>query len=370
MIDVEMKPLQELEQLVAKSEGEFISTIRAPRSSLVRAPHVQIGSKDCPPITNFAYSSIMVANFRDAIVTQTGAVIVHEKYVVEETVEGSLESNGFMKTDQGYQFDNEDLEVLEQDIITFSKFGIFNYSIFLAEIMPVAHLLSLTQGFSSRDYLIHFPSFMSEDAITLRWTALGSSGFSPERAVKTIKAGVRAPNVGLGKANDRYKNHRSSELSLSVSSTLKANLSSPLDSPIRRVYIHRDGNTARRIANFDEIIPVLEKHNITAICLDKMSLAEQVELFSKLDLVIAEHGAGLVNTMFMRPGSVVIEMFPEPLVGRWAFRMIAHTFKLFYCFSTFTVPVGWQWDKDPIHLKKETVENLLKLFSQNKHAHG
>eukprot|EP00596_Hydrurales_sp_CCMP1899_P002572 CAMPEP_0119038342 /NCGR_PEP_ID=MMETSP1177-20130426/7213_1 /TAXON_ID=2985 /ORGANISM="Ochromonas sp, Strain CCMP1899" /LENGTH=268 /DNA_ID=CAMNT_0007000813 /DNA_START=858 /DNA_END=1664 /DNA_ORIENTATION=+ len=47
----------------------------------------------------------------------------------------------------------------------------------------------------------------------------------------------------------------------------------------------------------------------------------QIKLFHSADITIAIHGAGLTNTMFMRPGGVVIEVVPKfdsrhsPMVG-------------------------------------------------------
>jgi capsular polysaccharide biosynthesis protein len=47
----------------------------------------------------------------------------------------------------------------------------------------------------------------------------------------------------------------------------------------------------------------------------------QIKMFHRADIAIAIHGAGLTNTMFMRPGGVVIEVIPKfdtrhlPMVG-------------------------------------------------------
>ena len=38
--------------------------------------------------------------------------------------------------------------------------------------------------------------------------------------------------------------------------------------------------------------------------------ADQFALFSTHGIIVAPHGAGLTNTMFLPPGSAVIEMFP------------------------------------------------------------
>ena len=128
----------------------------------------------------------------------------------------------------------------------------------------------------------------------------------------------------------------------------------------RRIYIHRQG-VARSVDNFEGIRSLLQNFDVEPVSLEKLSISEQVNLFSKADLVVAEHGAGLVNTIFMRPGSTVVEVFPEPLVGRWAFRVIAHLFNLYYNFNCFQTPAGWRWDRDSISLEKNSLHALMKL---------
>ena len=47
----------------------------------------------------------------------------------------------------------------------------------------------------------------------------------------------------------------------------------------------------------------------------------QIELFHRADIAIGVHGAGLTNTMYMKPGGVVVELLPyfdsrhAPIVG-------------------------------------------------------
>ena len=42
--------------------------------------------------------------------------------------------------------------------------------------------------------------------------------------------------------------------------------------------------------------------------------AEQVSVFCNADVIVAVHGAGLANLIFARPGTTVIEIFPENFV--------------------------------------------------------
>ena len=51
--------------------------------------------------------------------------------------------------------------------------------------------------------------------------------------------------------------------------------------------------------------PPFEFHNLQ---LEKTTLQEQVDYFDKAAIVIAQHGAGLVNALWMRPNSIVVEL--------------------------------------------------------------
>jgi hypothetical protein len=363
MLQVQMKPLAELMSLTQSGSPlagvMSAAVVRERTSSTIRPPQVQTGSTDCPPIRDFAYPQIVVAEFENAIVTQTGAVIVNDRFVIEETVEGSLESNGFASEDGKCWFDDSNLEVLDEDITNFCKFGIFNYSIFVTEIMPCAYLMSLNAQYAKRRFYIHFPGFMSEGATALRWEALGACGFSKARSFTTSKMGLRARRVSIAKVNDRYKNHRANLVTPSVASMLRMVYADPYQNTPRRIYIHRQG-VARSVDNFESMLALLRTFDVEPVSLESLSIRQQVNLFSKAD-VVAEHGAGLVNTIFMRPGSTVVEVFPEPLIGRWAFRLIAHLFKLNYNFNSFAVPLEWRWDSDPIHLDTNSIQALLKL---------
>jgi Glycosyltransferase 61 len=80
---------------------------------------------------------------------------------------------------------------------------------------------------------------------------------------------------------------------------------------------------------FDEILASLERsfpnHRVDVFSDSDMKLMKcrecQIRMFSDADVTIAIHGAGLTNTMFMRPGGIVVEVIPTfdsrhaPLIG-------------------------------------------------------
>jgi hypothetical protein len=73
------------------------------------------------------------------------------------------------------------------------------------------------------------------------------------------------------------------------------------------------GATRRSIVNHKDLNLVLQSmvkepfefHNLQ---LEKIAFEQQVEYFSQACVVIAQHGAGLANCIWMQPGSVVIEL--------------------------------------------------------------
>ncbi|MBR8827143.1 MAG: DUF563 domain-containing protein [Gomphosphaeria aponina SAG 52.96 = DSM 107014] len=78
---------------------------------------------------------------------------------------------------------------------------------------------------------------------------------------------------------------------------------------LKRIYISRRNASYRRVLNEEELISCLEKLNVTVVTLETLPVREQAALFSKTEVVIAPHGAGLTNIVFCSPGTKVIEIF-------------------------------------------------------------
>jgi Glycosyltransferase 61 len=78
----------------------------------------------------------------------------------------------------------------------------------------------------------------------------------------------------------------------------------------RRIYISRALATKRRLLNEPELIEVLRSLGFVSITTENLSVAEQARLFENADVVVAPHGAGLTNILFMRPGTLVLELIP------------------------------------------------------------
>lgn len=55
---------------------------------------------------------------------------------------------------------------------------------------------------------------------------------------------------------------------------------------------------------------ISNKYTLKTIYLEDMEFLEQVSLFYHTDFLLAQHGAGMTNCAFMRPGSTIVELPP------------------------------------------------------------
>lgn len=73
-------------------------------------------------------------------------------------------------------------------------------------------------------------------------------------------------------------------------------------------FILRHGT--REITNIDYVKEGLEKYDVDYIYLENYTIKEQLEMIMNTDILLGVHGAGLTWGIFMKPNSVMIEMYP------------------------------------------------------------
>lgn len=79
----------------------------------------------------------------------------------------------------------------------------------------------------------------------------------------------------------------------------------------RRIFFSRGSSKIRRLLNEEALWEMAKAYGFERFEARGDNHAEQVRLFSHADVVIGVHGAGLGNLLFCRPGTEVIELFPE-----------------------------------------------------------
>jgi len=78
--------------------------------------------------------------------------------------------------------------------------------------------------------------------------------------------------------------------------------------PSRLVYISRAKAERRKIANEEDLLPVLTKFQFEIVYCEDLSLQEQRNLFSQTKILVSNHGAGFTNMIFMPKDSSVLEL--------------------------------------------------------------
>jgi capsular polysaccharide biosynthesis protein len=64
----------------------------------------------------------------------------------------------------------------------------------------------------------------------------------------------------------------------------------------------------RRLRNEEELLTALAPFGVEPVLLGGMSVRDQVALFSRAELIVAPHGAGLTNALFAPRGCAVVEL--------------------------------------------------------------
>ena len=84
----------------------------------------------------------------------------------------------------------------------------------------------------------------------------------------------------------------------------------------RRILVDRTDAATRRIANLEELRPLLADLDIQPVQLAGLSLAAQAALFNDAELVMASHGAALANVIFCEPGTRVLQILAPGMMER------------------------------------------------------
>jgi len=119
----------------------------------------------------------------------------------------------------------------------------------------------------------------------------------------------------------------------------------------RMVYISRSDSTNRPLINNIQLELKLSSIGFEVVETGNLTLLEQIKLFDETYLLVGQHGAGLINSIFCRSGATLLELFPEYML-QGHFWTAASMMQLRYCFlcgtsfdgdsSTVTVDGNWE----------------------------
>ena len=89
-----------------------------------------------------------------------------------------------------------------------------------------------------------------------------------------------------------------------------------------RIYISRKGK--RIVNNESEVIDLLKTIGFHVVVCENLSFEDQVKTFSNADVVIAPHGAGLTNLLFIKDNAKVLELRSPKYFGKCYYYLSNH----------------------------------------------
>ncbi len=112
-----------------------------------------------------------------------------------------------------------------------------------------------------------------------------------------------------------------SPVCMDILDRMAARVDQPSGTP-ERLFVSRSDSATRVMTNEAEAARLAETYGFTTIVPGAYRVADQIRLFRGARQVVGAHGAGLTNLGFCRPGTRVLELFPEgylnPVMNRIA----------------------------------------------------
>lgn len=145
------------------------------------------------------------------------------------------------------------------------------------------------------------------------WESLETLGYSGERIVELADERVKIHRLVLpstrrclsATSDDYFRMVSGLEW---VRDRALDRIKSPNDGSPERILISREDTSTRRITNRRDVLDSLTNLGFEKQVLSDLSYTEQVNLFSRADLIVGAHGAGMINSIYAQNAGL-IELF-------------------------------------------------------------
>ena len=94
----------------------------------------------------------------------------------------------------------------------------------------------------------------------------------------------------------------------------------------KKIVVLRPGAKTRRMLNSDELL--LKLKGWETVALEHMTIKEQMKTFAEATHILAAHGAGLINLLWCREGTKVIEIQDRNMIHKKVYPCLSHNLNL------------------------------------------
>ena len=126
----------------------------------------------------------------------------------------------------------------------------------------------------------------------------------------------------------------------------------------KKIFISRRDTQKRGLTNEVDVTKLVERYGYETVLLSDLTIVQQISLFRNAKSIIAPHGAGLTNTIFSRPGTEVIELFPDDYVNP-CFYSIAISRELIYAASVNPVMASNDYHSSAMTVDVPLLERII-----------
>ena len=120
--------------------------------------------------------------------------------------------------------------------------------------------------------------------------------------------------------------------------------------PYRKIIVLRPGAKTRKLVNSAELLLALKGWETVA--LENMTIKEQFKTFAEATHILAAHGAGLVNLLWCKPDTKVIEIQDRKMLHKKVYPLLSHHLGLKHeLYLAKTIPIEYQ-NKKPKGVKR------------------
>ncbi|QHT67122.1 glycosyltransferase family 61 protein [Rhodocytophaga rosea] len=187
--------------------------------------------------------------------------------------------------------------------------GLNNYFHWLIDSLPRIHLLKKSGYFDQIDWFL-VPSYR----LPYQKDTLGLLGITKDKIIEGDKyPHIQAETIIASTAP--RGNH--TIIPVWVCDFLRSNFLNSQKKPqhnYRYVYISRKDSAIRHITNEEALWALLKNYNFNKLVLNEVTFEEQINVFAFAEMIIAPHGAGLINLVFCNRGTTVLEIFASGYV--------------------------------------------------------